>query len=165
MSEGPKRVPVPGSAREKLPAAQETGEAPAGEFSATFTVRRRKELPSLDEQAMLLPAQRSYLSRDDHAKEYGADPADIKKVEEFARANGLTVMSSDAAERTVVVTGTAAAYAKALGVDLKMYQAGETRYRGREGEIMIPAELDGIVTSVTGLDNRPAAKPRSSLQD
>jgi len=41
-----------------------------------------------------------------------------------------------------------------------MYKAGATRYRGREGEIMIPAELDGIVTSVTGLDNRPAAKPR-----
>jgi kumamolisin len=161
MSEAPKRVPVPGSAREKLPVAQEIGEVPAGEFSVTFTVRRRKELPSLEEQAMLLPAERSYLSREEHAKEYGADPADIKKVEDFARANGLTVVNSDAARRTVMVTGTAETYAKALGVDLKMYQAGGTRYRGREGDILIPAELDGIVTSVTGLDNRPAAKPRS----
>ena len=160
MNAAPKRVPIPGSTKEKLPDAQTTGEVPEGEFSVTINLRRRKELPSLEDQAMLKPAERSYLSRDEHAREFGADPADIGKVLQFARENGLKVVSADEAQRTVVVTGTAAAYAKALGVELKMYKAGDTWYRGREGDILIPAELEGIVTSVTGLDDRPVAKPR-----
>ena len=160
MNGATKRVPLPGSAKEKLPAAQVIGEAPAGEFTVTITVRRRKEPPSLEEQAMLKPADRTYLSREEHASEYGADPADIQKVVDFAKANGLTVVSCDPAQRTVIVSGTAAAYAKALGVELKLYKAGGTSYRGREGDILIPAELDGIISSVTGLDDRPATKPR-----
>lgn len=161
MNRAPKRVPIPGSAKEKLPGAHVTGEVPAGEFNATITLRRRKPLPSLEEQSKLLPAERSYLSREELAAKYGADPADIQKVINFATQNGLKVVSSDPAQRTVVVSGTVAAYAKALGVELKMYKAGDTSYRGREGEILIPAELDGIITSITGLDNRSAAKRRT----
>jgi kumamolisin len=33
-------------------------------------------------------------------------------------------------------------------------------YRGREGAVQIPAELDGVVTAVLGLDDRPQARPR-----
>ena len=36
-------------------------------------------------------------------------------------------------------------------------QTGHT-YRGRVGEVQIPAELAGIVTVVTGLDNRRLVK-------
>ena len=32
-------------------------------------------------------------------------------------------------------------------------------YRGRTGSISIPKELDGIITAVLGLDNRPFARP------
>ena len=154
-------MPVPGSTKEKLPGAQVSGEVPAGEFTVTITVRRRKEPPSVEEQAMLKPTERTYPSREEQAREYGADPADIQKVVDFANAHDLTVVNSDPARRTVIVSGTAETYAKALGVELRMYRAGDTWYRGREGDILIPAELGGIVTSVTGLDDRPAAKPRA----
>lgn len=164
MNAAPKRVPLPGSTKQKLPNAQVTGEVPVGEFTVTLTVRRRKDLPSLEDQANLKPAERSYLSREDYAKEYGADPANIQKVVDFAKANGLTVMKADPAQRTVIVSGNAAAYQNALGVQLKMYKAGDTVYRGREGDILIPSELDGIITSVTGLDNRPSAKSRAALR-
>ena len=95
----------------------------------------------------------------EHAEKHGADPADIAKVEAFAKENGLRVTDTNASQRTVTLSGTAPAYSKAFGVDLKMYKSGDVAYRGREGDILIPENLQGVVTSVTGLDNRPFAKP------
>jgi kumamolisin len=71
----------------------------------------------------------------------------------------LRVTNSNVSQRTVTLSGTAAAYSKAFGVELKMYKSGDVTYRGREGDILIPENLQGIITSVTGLDNRPFAKP------
>ncbi|MGB6898546.1 MAG: S53 family peptidase [Candidatus Acidiferrum sp.] len=159
MNAGQKQVPLKGSTKQRMPHAEVVGEVPEVEFRVTVTVRRRNELPSLEEQSKRKPNERTYMTHEDHAKNHGADPADIAKVEAFARENGLRVTSSNASERTVVLSGTAAAYSKAFGVELKMYKSGDVAYRGREGDILIPENLQGIVTSVTGLDNRPFAKP------
>ena len=129
------------------------------EFRVTVTVRRRNELPSIEEQCKQKPGDRTYMTREEQAEKHGADPADIAKVEEFAKENGLRVTNTNASQRTVTLAGTADAYGKAFGVELKMYKSGEVTYRGREGDILIPENLRGIVTSVTGLDNRPFAKP------
>src|SRR5208282_4459980 len=102
---------------------------------------------------------RTYMTREEHAAKHGADPADIARVEAFARENDLRVANTDLAQRTVTLSGTAAAFSKAFGVELKMYKAGEIAYRGREGDILIPENLRGIITSVIGLDDRPFAKP------
>src|SRR5260370_2551854 len=48
---------------------------------------------------------------------------------------------------------------KAFGTSLAHYDSPLGRYRGRTGSIMLPAELQGVVTAVLGLDNRPIAKP------
>ena len=159
MNAGQKQVRLEGSTKQRMPHAEIVGEVPEVEFRVTVTVRRRNELPSLEEQSKRKPNERTYMTHEDHAKNHGADPADIAKVEAFARENGLRVTSSNASERTVVLSGTAAAYSKAFGVELKMYKSGDVAYRGREGDILIPENLQGIVTSVTGLDNRPFAKP------
>jgi kumamolisin len=104
------------------------------------------------------------LSREEHAREYGADPDDIKKVETFAQQNGLKVVESSPSKRSVILTGTPAAYNRAFQVELKTYTYSGGTYRGREGDIHIPAELKGIITSVTGLDNRPFAKPHFRIR-
>ncbi|MGC1485868.1 MAG: S53 family peptidase [Candidatus Acidiferrum sp.] len=142
-----------------MPNAEVVGEVPSVEFRVTVTVRRQNELPSIEEQSKRKPGERTYMTHEEHAAQHGADPADIAKVEEFARENGLRVTNSNASQRTVTLSGTADAYSKAFGVQLKMYKSGEVAYRGREGDILIPENLQGIVTSVTGLDNRPFAKP------
>lgn len=152
------KVALKGS-HKKAPAGQITGEAPAGEFRVTVMVRRRNPLPSLEEMGRRKPRERTYITHAEKAEKYGADPSDIAKVEQFARENGLRVESSNPVHRTVTLLGTADAYSKAFGVALRMYESGGKKFRGREGEILIPAELQGIVTSVTGLDNRPFAKP------
>jgi kumamolisin len=159
MNAGQKQTKLAGSTKHRLPNAEVVGEVPSAEFRVTVTVRRRNELPSIEAQSKQKPADRTYMTHAEHADKHGADPADIAKVEDFARENGLRVTDTNASQRTVTLSGTAPAYSKAFGVDLKMYKSGEVAYRGREGDILIPENLQGIVTSVTGLDNRPFAKP------
>jgi kumamolisin len=159
MTAGQKQTKLAGSTKHRLLNAEVVGEVPSAEFRVTVTVRRRNELPSLEAQSRQKPADRTYMTREEHAAKHGADPADIAKVESFARENGLRVTDTNAAQRTVTLSGTAPAYSKAFGVELKMYKAGDVAYRGREGDILIPENLQGIITSVTGLDNRPFAKP------
>jgi kumamolisin len=158
MSAGQK-VRLAGSTRHKLPNAEVVGEVPSAEFRVTVTLRRRNELPSLEAQSRQKPADRTYMTREEHAAKHGADPADIAKVEAFAKENGLRVTDTNAAQRSITLSGTAPAYSKAFGVELKMYKAGDVAYRGREGDILVPENLQSIITSVTGLDNRPFAKP------
>jgi kumamolisin len=164
MNAGQKQTKLAGSTKHRLPNAQVVGEVPSAEFHITVTVRRRNELPSLEAQSKQKPGERTYMTREEHAERHGADPADIAKVEAFARENGLRVTDRNPAQRTVTLSGAAPAYSKAFGVDLKMYKSGEVSYRGREGDILIPENLQGIVTSVTGLDNRPFAKPHYRIR-
>ncbi|MGH9645648.1 MAG: S53 family peptidase, partial [Bryobacteraceae bacterium] len=123
-------------------------------MNVTVVLRRRAPLPP-PSTAPVPP-----LSREEFARTYGADPADIQKVEEFAGENGLTVVSTDVGRRTVIVSGTASAMKKAFGVDLVTVQHEDRTYRARSGMIYVPADLHPIVEAVLGLDNRPQARSR-----
>ncbi len=159
MSSHEKQVSLKGSTKHRLPHAQVSGDVPHGEFQVTVMVRRKNVLPDVREHGKLKLNQRTYISRETLASTYGADPADLAKVASFAREHNLKVVESDPAKRHVILSGTAANYDRAFGVALKMYKSHETTYRGREGDILLPESLSGIVTSVTGLDNRPFARP------
>src|SRR5277367_1811107 len=159
MSRNEKTVPLKGSTKYRLPSAQISGEVASSEFQVTVMVRRKNALPVATEHATHALSQRKYLSREQLAERYGADPGDISKVVAFANEHNLKVVDSDAAKRHVILLGTPENYNRAFGVNLKMYKSPQLSYRGREGEIHIPERLSGIITSVTGLDNRPFAKP------
>ncbi len=152
-------VRLPGSTKRRLAAAQPTGETPAGEFQITVMVRPKEPLSSLAAQSLQKPRDREYLSREEHAARHGAAPEDLRKVTDFAQTNGLRVVEADAAKRHVILSGTAEAYRRAFEVELRNYHYKGRTFRGREGDIMIPEELQGVITSVTGLDNRPVARP------
>ncbi len=101
-----------------------------------------------------------FLSREEFAEEHGADPADIAAVRKFAAAHGLIVALEHPARRTVVLSGTAEQFSDAFSVQLQQFATDSgVKYRGRTGAVQLPAELDGIVEAVLGLDNRPQAKP------
>jgi kumamolisin len=153
------KIPLPGSTKLRAADAQPTGEAPVGEFPVTIMVRRREALPSLEAQVGRQPRDRTYLSREQHAARHGAAREDLRQVVEFAEANRLRVVRSDAAMREVVVSGTADDYRRAFEVELRNYQHKGRICRCREGAIFIPEELENVITSVTGLDNRPVARP------
>jgi kumamolisin len=147
-----------------LPEARLIGPIDSQEpVSVSVLVRRRPSAPPLDAAATagLSATSRQRLAREEFAATYGADPADLAKVEAFARAQGLDVVESDPARRTVVLTGPAGAVAQAFGVELARYEhPQEGTYRGREGPITLPADLATVVQGVFGLDNRRQAAPR-----
>ncbi len=160
------RVEVPGSGKAALPEASLVGEVPPDErFQVTVRVRRQSALPSLEAYAAQAPGRRQFMTRAQITAQYGASEDDLGKIAAFAQTYGLTVDDSDAARRSVLLSGTAAEFEQAFGVALKFYNLGGTvHYRGRSGPIYIPSDLDGVVVGVFGLDNRPFARPHHSLK-
>lgn len=104
-------------------------------------------------------ADRQHLTREQFLAQRGALEEDVRKVEEFAHEYGLSISGAHLAKGSVTLSGTVANFSKAFNVELRNYAHGDTTYRGRTGAIHIPTELDGIVTAVLGLDNRPQARP------
>jgi kumamolisin len=86
--------------------------------------------------------------------------ADFKLVQDFASDHGLTVVTTEPAQRLIKLSGTAAQFQAAFQTTLAHYQDGNLIFRGRSGSLKLPSELHPIVESVLGLDSRPAAEPR-----
>ena len=136
-----------------------TGPDPATTAVLTLLVRRRAALPDqlLHGPALVSPAEL--------ARRYGADPRDLKLVDDVLGRLGLRVTSADAASRLVRVEGEPATLAHVFGTELAMFEGEDpfvpapVRYWRHEGELRLPAELDGVVLSVSGLDTQPIARP------
>ncbi len=158
-----KYVKLPGSERKPLPGTTESGPIdPDQVMRVTLTLRPRaagRKQPSLDK----LVAAGQRITREQLASNYGADPADVQMVGQFATVNGLAIAQVNQAARTVVLTGRTADFAKAFQVELVCYQHDGGSYRGRTGMISLPSELSKVVQSVHGLDDRPQAKPHFRL--
>jgi kumamolisin len=151
----PDRIPVPGSGRKSLAGASPVSPVnPDEQLRVTLLLRRRGGAERPEPRSGMSP-----VSRSDFAALYGADPEDISKVTDFAAAYGLQVTGVQAAARTVSLTGSAAAFSAAFQVELRHYEVNGEDYRGREGVVTVPANLDGIVIGVFGLDDRPQSRP------
>src|SRR6185437_4222548 len=85
-------------------------------------------------------------------------PADMDAVREFAEAHGLAVVQEDPGRRTMVLAGTVAQFDDAFGIQLQHCSHPGGTYLGRTGPVNIPAELDGVIEAVLGLDSRPQAR-------
>lgn len=135
--------------RGPVPNAQAVGTPdPNSIITASIVLRRLNPLP---------PAGTVSVPREDFAARYGANPADIPIVEQFAHANDLTIVDIDLARRTIVLAGTVANMNEAFGTNLALFQHPDGIFRGRLGELTIPANLRDIVLGVFGLDERPQA--------
>ena len=155
---GKDRLPVRGSTREPLPNAERVGDAQSDErMEVSLRLRPRKALPTPDQ------AGEAPLSREQFEAEYGADPKDILAVSTFARQNGLQVVETSPARRTVVLAGTVSQMQTAFGVRLGQYEHPGGTYRGRDGDVSLPADLHQVVEGVFGLDDRPQADPHFRL--
>jgi kumamolisin len=162
MSDAQSRVAVRGSERTPLPHAEQLHVSlPDKRLEVTVHLRPKTPLPAQPTASALAdvpPEQRTYLSREELAQHYGADPQDIKLVADFARAHGLVVVSTNAAQRRVLLLGTTTEFEAAFGTKLHQYSYAEGTYRGRTGAITVPAPLGDIVQGVFGLDDRPQAE-------
>jgi len=158
------RHTLPGSERQPLEGARAIGPARPDE-RIEVTLRLRPRTPIAQAFAAngagndTHPGQRRYLSREEFAASHGTDATDLSAVAAFAKAQGLAVVESDAARRSVVLSGTTQSLNAAFGVSLQQYEHAGGTYRGRVGTISVPGDLAGVVEGVFGLDDRPAADP------
>ena len=147
------RRAVPGSQRGSVEGARRVGDPdPGRRIEVTVVLRRRSGQE---------PAQASAeapLDRATFAERFGADPADIDAVESFASDNGLDVVEISIERRSVVLAGTIADMSAAFGAELGLYEHPQLgTFRGRGGEISVPAAVADAVQAVLGLDDRRAA--------
>ncbi|MDR3715140.1 MAG: S53 family peptidase [Puia sp.] len=148
---GSKRSAPPGKLTKKIRSAEL--------MDVTVKLKAGKPLPDLLNPAV----QKEFkpLSRETFAEQYGASSSDVAELVAYAQHAGLTVAKIEASKRTVTLRGTIAQMEKAFQVRLSQYKDSTgCEFRGRQGEIRIPAELEGIVEGVFGLDTRPIATPK-----
>jgi kumamolisin len=98
------------------------------------------------------------ISREEFAAKYGAPKQDVDKVVSFAGRFGLTVDQVDRPARRVILSGTPAQFAKAFRIEFVwQLDSNGNVYRSHRGNIQIPANLAGTVSSVLGLEDLPQA--------
>src|SRR5499427_2234501 len=154
-------VPLPGSERQPVAGAQPGAELDAStQIEVTLVTRRRERLPA---EVVTGPQT---LSRDELAARHGTDPSDLALIRDVLGRFGLTVTGADAGARRVTVTGPVSAFSLAFGATLRRVSAphptasAHVQHRYRVGGLHVPAELDGVVLAVLGLDDRPQASPQ-----
>jgi subtilase family serine protease len=132
-------------------------------FSVYLILRRRAKLPSIEALGALPPRQRQHLTSEEFETKHGADPADVDRVRDFARAYGLEVRDVNLAKRTVALRGPAVGFARAFSVTFARFALGSAVFRAHVNEFTVPHELFPAVIAVLGLDERPAAQPGIAL--
>ncbi|MFC7395294.1 S53 family peptidase [Scopulibacillus cellulosilyticus] len=140
---------------------------PNEQMSVTIYLRRGSTKSKLEkmvnEMAERPFSKRQHLSHDEFADAYGADPEDVKKIEEFADEYDLKVDEINTSSGIVVLSGKASSFNQAFNVELANYEHPDFNYRGHTGHVYIPENLNDVVQGVFGLDNRPQAKPHFRL--
>ncbi|HWD69375.1 MAG TPA: S53 family peptidase [Solirubrobacteraceae bacterium] len=147
------QVPLPGSERPAKRGAQRVRDLdPEQRIDATITLAG----PPLP-----MPGVGEPLSREQLEREHGSEPDVIARVTAALAPFGLLVSDSSPLTRSLHVNGTAAQFEAAFKPGLGIYSHPDLgEFRGREGQLQIPAELEGLVTGVFGLDERRMARRR-----
>src|SRR5580692_887543 len=104
------KILLKGSERTQVRGARILGPAnPDERLEVSVLVRHRSPQTLQSRLAGLVTGKRTApMTREEFAREHGADPADLAKVKAFAESQGLKVLEEHAARRTVVLGGTVA---------------------------------------------------------
>jgi kumamolisin len=152
------RTVVSGSRRVLLPGARALSRAnPNASVEVLLKVRRKKDVGALDTRPQ------AAMAREDVGKQYGADDKDIALVSDTFKALGLTVDATNAATRSVELSGSVSDMENAFSVKLFNYAHADGNYRGRVGDVFVPTAVKDVVVGVFGLDNRRVARRRRTV--
>ena len=167
MNAPPAHIAIRGSARKSVPNARLLRKSdPEATIKVSIFARQNPspkpevlaKANAIKNQAV---AHRSYLSSTEFDDLYGAAPADLSAIESFAKDQKLKVIESSVSKRRVLVEGKIADVERAFGTQLNEFDHPKLgRFRGREGELEVPAALLSVIASVEGLDTRPVGRPR-----
>lgn len=156
-SEPEQTVPLPGSERDAVAGIKDTHGPvdPSRRIEVTVILRRQAPLP---DEAFAAP-----MSREDLAAGHGASSANLELATDTFTRLGVQVIESDQASRRLRLAGTVEQLARIFGTSLEEVTSrgpgdNTVTHRHRTGSLRIPAALDGVVTAVLGLDDRPQAR-------
>jgi kumamolisin len=164
LAEQPRTV-LPGSEKAAAENAVHVKATPAKAKVTVSLILKRKEPLQINRRGGRA-AGPVRMSRTAYKQHHSADPAALKQVAAFAKEFNLKVEAdaTAATRRTVQLTGAASDMQKAFGVELNQKLIDGQEYRVRDGSIMLPQALTGLVVAVLGLDNRPQASPHFRIK-
>jgi kumamolisin len=143
------KVILPGSERPAPAVASFAGTPdPNQQVTLTVTVRRRAPIPEIPSKQF---------TREELAQQFGAAPADLQAVVDYAQSEGLTVIGTDVGTRAVTLSGTLAQTQKAFDAQVGVFQEGTRTFRARTGQLTIPASLADVIEGIFGFDQRKQA--------
>jgi kumamolisin len=104
------------------------------------------------------------LTPEELTEKFGASKADADKVANSLKKYGIQTVSVSLATRSMTVSGTAKAMEAAFKPGMVvMRSARDGDFRGRQGTLQIPQELQGVITGVFGLDQRRMADRKAGI--
>ena len=153
-----RRTEIAGSRLAAPAQAQHLGAMPKGErIEVSIYLRPRDQHQTM--QTMLtgsIEARRRQLA--EHRATSHRE--DIRRVEEFVSAHGMTVTAADPARRLIRASGTPDSVTSAFGAKLSLYEEDGRTFRARTGTLAVPDDVHGLIESVLGIDGRPVARTR-----
>ena len=133
----------------------------AERIQITLITRRAADLPRAPGGFL------ARLSREELRLRHGGDVAEHERIAQVISGlnPAIEVTGSEPAARRMTIAGPAGVLASAFGTELSLVISPgpggvPVTHRHRSGGLLIPAELDGMVMAVLGLDNRPQASPQ-----
>jgi kumamolisin len=158
-------VPIAGSEAKHWPGAAAGKKRLPGKMRVTLVLRPaappEEAAARIEDLAARLPAEREHVYGRALSGLCGVTGKDIARIEEFAQARGLRVIEADSACGSVLLEGPVPAVERAFGVTLAVYEHELGSYRSHAGPVHVPAELEGLVEAVLGLDERPVVRRHS----
>ncbi len=152
-----------GSFRKGIRGAKPRGKRGAGDEVIRVLVRVRERKPVSDEELIKLseksPKSRDYLTPTQYLRRHRADPDAVSRIKNYAHDHNMRVDKKYIAANLMQLTGKAKDFEKAFGCTLGRYElpGNGLIYRGREGDLRIPDDLEADILGIHGLDNRPLA--------
>jgi kumamolisin len=166
-----RRNAIPNSKPQLEFAIQHSPSSPKQELEVTLLLRGKAGAAAAHPLASgsMAVRDRRHLELEEYFAELGADPGDIDAVSRFAAEHRLHVVKADRDRRTMVLRGRARNMAQAFGIGIVNCQSLKHPFHTHplhthNDEITVPAELNGAIVGVFGLDNRPVSKRPGSAR-
>jgi kumamolisin len=141
--------------------AVRTGDVAAGQRISVAVSLTNRDQAALDTFVAKVSDPHSssyghYLTKAQFAAKYGRSSADVKKVTDYLRSQGLKVGTVHSGNLLVDASGTAPQLEKAFGTTLANWKDGSTgrTFYANTAAPSVPASLASIVSGVSGLNNQ-----------
>jgi hypothetical protein len=119
------------------------------------SVSQQKALDQLlvQQQDRTSPNYHKWLTPRQYGDRFGLSPNDLNRIANWLTSQGFQILSIAGGRNAIVFSGTAADVGRAFGTVIHNYLINGKEHFANATALMIPSALNGIVTSVIGLNS------------